>query len=131
MKKLLMLVLIFLFAGCVSITNQKKNTIHLDESSNGKIVTAAINQKVIIRLKGNPTTGYSWVQNTFNPKFFILLKKDYISNEKNKNMSGIGGVYTFEFLTKQVGRVDLNFDYKRAWENKASAKVYKVTFDIK
>ena len=32
----------------------------LDEASDDKTVSASAGQQIVIRLKGNPTTGYTW-----------------------------------------------------------------------
>jgi len=129
MKKLLILAAILIFTGCASSMSQQGNSIHVDESSQGKVISTTINQKVVVSLKGNPTTGFAWHQKVINSALFTLVKKEYIAD--STNMSGSGGVYRFEFLTQRAGKVDLDFEYKRAWEDKTSAKTFKVTLDIK
>ena len=131
MKKIFIFILVLLFAGCASSVNNAETSLHVDEKSNGKIISITTNQKVIVKLQGNPTTGFAWYQKVINSALFTLVKKEYTPDNNDKKMTGVGGVYTFEFLTQRVGKVDLDFEYTRSWEAKTSAKTFKVTLDIK
>eukprot|EP00471_Norrisiella_sphaerica_P002139 CAMPEP_0184486306 /NCGR_PEP_ID=MMETSP0113_2-20130426/7818_1 /TAXON_ID=91329 /ORGANISM="Norrisiella sphaerica, Strain BC52" /LENGTH=136 /DNA_ID=CAMNT_0026868119 /DNA_START=111 /DNA_END=521 /DNA_ORIENTATION=+ len=72
----------------------------------------------IVRLPGNPTTGYSWVAKTKNEDVVSVGEPEYQKNQ-NSRVVGSGGVYEFHVLPADgtaKGTAVVNFHYIRPWE---------------
>ncbi len=118
--------------------------LELDESANGKTVSATVGQNIIIRLKGNATTGYSWVVGKNEGDVLGQVGKvKYVSDQPPmpvggrgrkimRHRVGGGGKYVFTFTAKKAGKAKLSLEYKRGWEkNKPPAKTFTLNVTIK
>ncbi len=119
-------------------------TLELDEPFNGKTVSATVGQNIIIRLKGNVTTGYSWVVGEIEGDALGQVGKvKYVSDQPPmpaggrgrrlmRHRVGGGGKYVFTFTAKKPGTAKLTLEYKRGWEkNKPPAKTLTLTVNVK
>lgn len=99
MKKIFLCLLItgVLLTGC-----EKKDNKKTEEASN------------ILKLKGNPTTGYQWTCE--NKDDIISLNSKYEQDNKDTEISGAGGTYTFTLTGIKEGETTLTCTYKRNWE---------------
>merc|ERR1712151_1006830 len=69
-------------------------------------VQVAAGQKFVLKVAGNPTTGYGWFlgkdNSNDNLKCLNLDKynssEDYVVNQHPEGMMGVGGVYYFIFV---------------------------------
>ncbi|ORX87249.1 hypothetical protein BCR32DRAFT_240379 [Anaeromyces robustus] len=99
---------------CIEIP-QKGGKFELDVSSNSSFC---------VKLEGNPTTGFSWSLNNENDLVSSGIEKisqEYVSKKHPKGMVGVGGNYIFKFKVNDTcGKElpNLQFIYKRSWENK-------------
>lgn len=83
-----------------------------------------------IKLKSNPTTGYSWYLENYNSNLLTPIKQEYKSSQAKKNskpLLGAGGTDTWTFkATKEaftVPRVtEIAFTYMRPWTTKTNVK---------
>ena len=76
----------------------------------------SVNQEFVIAPGSNPTTGYSW-QETYNETMLKLIDKTYKPGEEaNVILVGAGGVEFFQFTALKKGGTEINFVYKREWE---------------
>lgn len=114
------------------------NCTSIDFSNNVKVGTT-----LEIKLKGNPSTGFSWyleydklsILNPLNikEKEFkgrnLKFTEDYEQNPTSiPGMVGVGGVLTFLFLVEKEGKEEFNIVYKRYFEeNVEPFKTIKVT----
>jgi len=74
-----------------------------------------------IGLEGNPTTGYSWtLENAKDLKGVELVNEEYIQDEAEDGMVGVGGTYVFTFhVVDDNDLSNLKFAYQRSWETEA------------
>ena len=108
MKKYLMLLLIILVGGCMN---------------------ARISEGTKISLKGNPSTGYEWTCQV-SDEGIISLIKEYVEDEHEANMVGVGGVYNFTLKGLKSGNTTLTCKYARSWEQEAiNTKTYDINVD--
>jgi predicted secreted protein len=118
--------------------------LELDKSHNGKTVSAVVGQEIVIRLKGNATTGYSWVIGKIEGDALGQVGKvKYVSDQPPAPAGGRGrglmmhrvgggGKYVFTFTAKKAGTAKLSLEYKRGWEkNKPPAKTFTLTVSVK
>ncbi|KAK2947391.1 putative inhibitor of cysteine peptidase [Blattamonas nauphoetae] len=89
-----------------------------------------------IEFPASPTTGYTWhmLENQSNtPSIATLLESVYrpdhpATDNQGHQMCGGGGIQKFVFKASSKGTNDLQFVYKRSWENTNPApEVYRVT----
>ena len=105
----------------------------IGESANGKTIEVIVGQKLIIALKGNPTTGYSWrIKKIEGDAITQIGKVKYLPREHAPRMVGAGGIYIFTFRAQKVGVSKLLLVYKRAWEkSKPPARTFTATINVK
>lgn len=105
----------------------------IGESANGKTIEVIVGQKLIIALKGNPTTGYSWrVKKIEGDAIAQIGKVKYLPREHVPGTVGAGGIYIFTFQAQKAGVSKLLLVYERAWEkNKPPARTFTATINVK
>ena len=90
-------------------------------------VSPAAGQIFTIKIRGNATTGYGWfLQNRANIDTDAIQalnlneygsSQNYITDEHEEGMVGVGGYYYFKFKALKSGAsVSLVFIHKRPWE---------------
>ncbi len=93
--------------------------------------TVAKGETFAIELDSNPTTGYAWDVKLKAGKA-SLLKEDFTSSAQPGSMvCGAGGKQVFIFKAEEAGTVEIEAQYKRAWENKPPAKLKNFTVTVK
>ena len=86
----------------------------------------------ILKLKSNPTTGYSWFLTKYNPSV-VKLVRHYFEAPMNKKRVGAPGYELWIFRVKPAGFIIpqhtfIHFVYKRPWES--ASDVERLTFNI-
>ena len=112
LKIFLLLGLGAVLSSCTYFVGSKALT--LDKNSNGKTVEMASGQRLTIKLKGNATTGYSWILNKYNKKLVKFINVNYVVD--NNKLLGSGGTWVTNFQVLKPGRSEIRFIYKRPWE---------------
>jgi predicted secreted protein len=112
--KLIAIIGLFSLTSCAIFNGP--STMNLDNKSNGKKIEANIGDTVVIRLKGNATTGYSWILQKYNEKLIKFIDMQY--ETENSNLMGAGGAWVAKFKVIKAGSSKIIFDYKRPWETK-------------
>jgi len=104
-------------------------------------VTADFDKTIIIKIRGNKTTGYSWyVFNTEQIESEHMLyptnlsatfdTNDYYQfDSAKKGAKGVGGFFYFKFKPLRLGVSNIVFINKRRWEDKYIGKV-EVTIKV-
>jgi len=106
------------------------NNAAADESAATKSIEVNNDEVFKVKLTGNPTTGYSWIlENTeelVNSGVIEKVNEDFVEDEHEEGMVGVGGSFVFEFMvTNACGKQlpNLVFGYKRPWESQSVEKV--------
>lgn len=75
----------------------------------------------ILELRGNPTTGYTWIY-TIGDESIIQVDEDiqYLGKE---GMVGAPSLFTYTVRSLKHGNTSLKFEYKRPWEDKKAEEV--------
>lgn len=79
------------------------------------------NGNLIIVLKENPSTGYSWNYTISNGKVVELIEDEFIQGAANGEVVGAGGTHRWSFRGVLEGEVRLEFRYYRSWEGEGSS----------
>lgn len=121
------IILFVLILSLLNFTYSSKNEILLDEENNGKVFFVEKGNEVIIRFRANKTTGYDWrfhselknnddailsADNLRDDKYSL----DYLQDPNPKKYAGVGGMSSFKFSAKNIGKQELSFVYQRPWE---------------
>lgn len=138
--KCLLLMFMFIF---VKSDYKLSNDFTIPETAQQISFIVKANTYFSIRLKGNPTTGYTWIM--LNGKSYsgsegiipMNLSENYNSTLYNQERHTIGNVGfggTFQFIfqaTEASNKIyPLIFSYRRPWEDGAALKVVTVNIKI-
>jgi inhibitor of cysteine peptidase len=107
--------------------------IALDKSASGRTVTPAPGQQVVISLKGNPTTGYSWSCAKIEGDAAVAVGKvAYVRDPSGPRRAGSGGTFVATFKATKIGKSKITLEYKRPWEKgKPAAETFTLTVEVK
>ena len=88
-------------------------------------------EKFVILADGNITTGFSWFYCGKDTVDGVELKKnDYVTEKRDRIVSGAPGIFRFYFEAKKAGRHELKFEYKRPWEKDVEPTVKTITIVV-
>ena len=86
--------------------------IELDGIDDAAEVEVKVEQEVVVRLEGNPTTGYTWTVDD-DVGGSLELKGEF---ESDSNLAGAGGFQILRFQAIKLGKGDLTRIYRRPFE---------------
>lgn len=89
-------------------------TVTVGPAANGTTVRLHVGDRLVVRLPGNPTTGYRWSALRV-PAPLRLLSSVYVPSQPKR--LGQGGTYVFRFAAGR-GSGTLKLVYRRPWETK-------------
>ncbi len=88
--------------------------VKLDAGDDGSQVELTAGQTLIVSLKGNPTTGYTWEAAELDEQ--VLRQVEEAEFKPESDAIGSGGVQTLRFETVNSGQTTLKLVYRRPWE---------------
>jgi len=108
------------------------DSIAVDEKANGTTVTAKVGKLVVVRLAGNPTTGYSWsVKKLAGKALEQVGKLKYVPRKVPARMVGSGGKFLATFRAVKPGKAAITMAYARPWEKgKPPIKTFKLAIVV-
>lgn len=107
------------------------HAVSINDEDNGKDVDLTSGGTLIVKLKSNPSTGYSWAV-AGDPSPLKLEKTTYRKNTSSSKVVGAPGVQVFQFGASSAGMATLQLIYRRSWEyNVQPAKTFKVRVDVR
>lgn len=119
-KKLLNIIILILTItfSLIAFSATKNNTIYTEDEPN--VVVDAKHPEFTIKLKSNPTTGYTWFLREYDMNFIIPIKH-YFQKPEKKEALGAPGFEFWTFRVKPAGFIVpqqtlIRFNYARPWE---------------
>ncbi|MEC3954681.1 protease inhibitor I42 family protein [Nocardia sp. CDC153] len=101
----------------VQATSDQHEAVKVGADSDGKDVSLAVGQGLIVTLDANPTTGYAWVVADLDQNVVKQNGSPEYQQDPNPNgMVGVGGKSVLNFVAAAPGSTKLNLAYERAWE---------------
>ncbi|GAB0101240.1 hypothetical protein JMUB6875_02040 [Nocardia sp. JMUB6875] len=101
----------------VQATSDAHPALSVGADSDGKDLTLAAGQGLIVTLDANPTTGYAWVLGSLDQ---AIVKQngspEYEQDPNPDGRVGVGGKSVLNFVAVGSGATRLVLEYKRAWE---------------
>jgi len=94
---------------------------------NATKIKIKIGEEFMIKLKGNPTTGFLWAAE-YDPEYLELIDDSY-NQYQAPDLVGAGGVFSFKLKAIKEGVSSLAFTYSRPWESMPPLELreYQVT----
>ncbi len=111
MALLLSVMLSGCWGGSVAVT--------LDDA--GSIQAARVGDRVIVRLDGNPSTGFTWTRVAPSDDAIAASPLEIVAEDEwqfpgGGHLAGEPGVCLFTYEVARAGTVALAYEYARAWE---------------
>lgn len=97
------------------------------QAQNGETIALAQGETLVVKLAGNPTTGYQWTVAQIDADYLQDLGSTYAADS---SAIGSGGTYAFRFEARKPGTTDLVLAYRRAWETSADDETYSLAVTI-
>lgn len=104
--------------------------IELGDGDNGGTIHVRAGDTIQIKLRSNPTTGYSWaeVKGKTDAKILKSEGNEYKVNDHPAGMVGVGGNDYWTFRALVAGTTEIVLGYGRPWEkDKEPARTFKTT----
>lgn len=93
-------------------------------------INLKLNQRLVVQLKANPTTGYQWIL-TEHPSFLKIIHENvYQPDDYLKGMVGVGGQTEWSFQAQAKGNAALVLIYQQPWEKEQVAKTFKCIINV-
>ena len=113
-------------AAALLIRALEARPLQLDSEDNGTAINLKVGQKVQVVLKGNPTTGFSWMAALSEDDAGILEQMGEPTYVPDSQLIGAGGTYTFTFKAVAAGDAQLKLVYLRPWESVPPLETFEV-----
>ncbi len=103
-------------------------TVTVDDA--GSIKAAQVGDRVIVRLAGNPTTGFTWTRVEPTDENLAASPLEPVTEgawefPAGETAPGAPGLCIFEYEVVRAGTVTLSYAYARSWEE-APAQTFSV-----
>jgi inhibitor of cysteine peptidase len=119
-------------ALCAKINPVSQQTV-ITENDTGKTIYLKTGDIFYLRLKENPSTGYSW-QLTLSRGLSLLMDKYYSPDYSKKDgrfIVGVAGFHSWEIKTVARGNQQIRGIYKRSWdEDTGNEQTFKINVKI-
>jgi inhibitor of cysteine peptidase len=111
---------------------QRPQTLELTKVHNGQRAKVYVGNIIIVRLPGNPTTGYQWqAVPTANPVVRLMSQPQYVATPQSRGVAGGGGTFVFMFQVIQPGMGAIRLVYSRPWErNRQPVDSFGVSVEV-
>ena len=101
-------------AGAAAPATPRVQTLEINKSHNGQLARLRVGHVLVIRLLGNPATGYQWRAATTNtPAMRLTVRPQYSPPASTAAQAAGLGTYTFTFQAVQPGTGSIRLYYIR------------------
>jgi inhibitor of cysteine peptidase len=101
--------------GAAAAKPPRVQTLEINKSHNGQLARLRVGNVLVIRLPGNPASGYQWQAATTNSKAMRLtVRPQYSPSASTAAQTAASGTYTFTFQAVQPGNGSIRLYYVRA-----------------
>jgi len=84
------------------------------KAENGQLIALVVGQEILVKLEGNPTTGYTWeLDKDASSGMEQVGEPDYSADS---SATGSGGIFKFRFKAVEAGEHSLHLKYWRTFE---------------
>ena len=101
------------------------NFVDVDEKDNGNTIHVLPGETIRVKLRSNPSTGFSWALGPMEDGFFEV-ESTFEADPHREYEAGYGGNEIWKFKAEQSGETEIPLFYARSWEDKDPAKTFKL-----
>jgi inhibitor of cysteine peptidase len=123
MRRAAALLVALLGAGLLASAAGAGTIVTVGAAANGKTVRLEVGATLVVRLAGNPTTGYTWSTKTVDRRVLRPLPIGYTAS---RNLPGSGGVFRIRFRAIARGTTTLRLVYARPFEHTAPPRRFSL-----
>ena len=106
-----------LLGGCLS------SSVVVSDVDDGAARVLAVGDRLVVRLVGNPSTGYLWSRvlpdDLADGPLEVIEEGGFTASESSPGVVGAPGEFLFEYRAISSGLVNLGFAYERPWVGEA------------
>ena len=86
--------------------------------------------KAGIQVETNPSTGYTWQQESSDELVLCMTGEDYLPYEYSDGKTGVGGLRSFDFTAGRPGEAEITLRYSRTFEEGRDVSVKTFVFQV-
>ena len=119
-------------AGAKDAAPAVPKEVDLNDGDNGKTFKVGVGGTVVLTLKSNATTGFSWEKTDKVDKSILKLEKnDYLENNHPAGMVGVGGRTVIVYRALKPGKAKIDLTYMQPWEPDSEYNTnYTITVEV-
>ena len=121
------------FVACSKSKNETPSNpsaekfVDVDEELNGKTVHVLPGEAIRVKLRSNPSTGFSWALGPIEDGMFETSgESEFAADPHREGEAGYGGCEIWTFKAVQSGETEISLFYARSWEDKEPAKTFEL-----
>lgn len=112
-------------------TTPRVQTLEINKSHNGQLARVRVGNILVIRLPGNPATGYRWqAATTTSPAVRMTVQPQYSPPASSATQAAALGTYTFTFQAVQPGTGSIRLHYVRPNDPSRPRDSFAVSFNV-
>jgi inhibitor of cysteine peptidase len=101
----------------------------LTEQDNGQTVGAVVSQSILVNLRGNPSTGFTWLLTSTNGDSVVPTGPAAYTPDAGGG-PGSPGTFSFPFRAVHSGATTLTLDYLKSWEPTNVTQTFSATIEV-
>ncbi|MDP7012036.1 MAG: protease inhibitor I42 family protein [Verrucomicrobiota bacterium] len=113
--------------GDCALCRTEAHQLHLGMTENGGTITVKKGSTLKVKLKGNPTTGFTWNDKT---PADVLKLSGKISHQAGGRLLGAPGMSTATYQAMKTGKSKIVLEYKRVFEDKPPLNTVKINIVV-
>ena len=101
--------------------------VDVKEDDNGKTIHVLPGETIRIKLRSNPSTGFSWALGPIEEGMFETSGESVFEADSHREGEvGYGGCEIWKLRAERSGETEISLFYARSWEDKDPAKTFKL-----
>ncbi len=113
--------------GDCALCRTEVHQLHLGLAENGGTITVKKGSTLKVKLKGNPTTGFTWNDKT---PADVLNLSGKVSHQAGGQLLGAPGMSTATYEAMKTGKGEIVLEYKRVFEDKPPLNTVKINIVV-
>jgi len=130
-------VVAFFFVACSRSNNEtpskpsSEKFVDVGEEDNGSTIHVLPGETIRIRLRSNPSTGFSWALGPFEERGLETNgESEFEADSHREGEVGYGGCEIWKFKARHSGKTEISLFYARSWEDTDPARRFKLNVVI-
>ena len=112
-------------------TQPAVQTLQINKSHNGQLARLRVGNVLVIRLPGDPATGYHWqAAKTNSPAVRLTVRPQYSPPAATSGKGAALGTYTFTFQAVQPGSGSIRLNYVRSEDSRRPRDSFAVGVNV-